>query len=170
MKYLQANPKTPIGEYVDHIVRNKEGFFEKAESYEKCLLPSLKWESHQFNKKQTSVKHQKISQLAYLLWKPGSQSFHLKGEIKTHFFHKLFMPLLPLLAFFAISPFCVRYSRNIPIFLIYGLSIFGFVVFFTLVNALVILGENQIIPPFLAMGLPFLVGFIISSQKFYRKT
>lgn len=168
MKYLQVNPKAPIGEYVDHIVRNKEGFLEKTQSYEKCLLPSLKWETSQLSQKQSSIKHQKVSQLAYLLWKGDKNSFHLQGELKTHFFHKLFMPLLSLLALLAIAPLCVGYQRNIPVFMIYAISIFGFVVFFTLTNALVILGENQVLPPFAIMLTPFLISFSLALRKFYR--
>jgi lipopolysaccharide export system permease protein len=168
MKYLHVNPKAPIGEYVDHIVRSKEGFLEKAESYEKCLLPSLKWETSTFHKKQSSIKHQKISQLAYLFLKKDKHSFHAQGEIKTHFFHKLLMPLLPLLVFLSVAPFCVSYSRNIPIFIIYAVSIFGFILFFTFTNALVILGENQVLPPFVVMLSPFLLSFGLAGKKFYR--
>ena len=168
MKYLSADPKNPVAEYADHIIRTKEGFLEKTESFEKISLPYLKWEESQLSKKQSSIKHQPISDLFLLTLKNDKRSFHLRGEIQTHFFHKVAMPLLPLLVLFGVIPFLISYSRNPPIFLIYGISIFAFVVFFTLMNALVIIGENQVLPPYIAIFSPFLLCFGVSYVKFRK--
>ena len=159
MKYLSVNPQKPLGEFVDHLVRNDAGFLEKKESYEQCILPSLKWKTSELSKKRTSVKHQKLTHLGSLLYKNQGDSFHAKGEIATYFFYKLLMPLMPFLILLGVTPYCVSYSRNPPIFLLYGISIFCFVVFFTLMDSLIIIGENQTIPPYIAMGLPFLFVF-----------
>ena len=170
MKYLNATPENPTGEYVDHIIRNKEGFLEKVESHEKHFFPLLKWDSSQLNQKQAAIKHQKISSLALLTLKNEKNSFHFQGEIKTQFLYKLAMPLLSFILLFGVIPFCVRYSRTPPLFMIYGISIFCFVVFFILMNAMIIIGENQVIPPYAAILSPFFFCFVVTYQKFYRLT
>src|SRR3990167_7199587 len=95
IKTLSTDPEKPIGEFVDHIVRNKQGFLEKQESYDRVLLSRLKWNTNQLNQKQSSIRHQKISELTSHLCHQDQYSFHKQGEIKTHFMYKLLMPLLP---------------------------------------------------------------------------
>ncbi len=169
MKYLQANPHHPIGEYVDHITRNKDGLLLKQESYEKYFFPNLTWDESLWSKKQSSIKHQKISELLPLyLRQQSSSSFHLQGEIKTHLFYKIAMPLLSFLVFLGVAPFCVRYSRSPPVFMIYGCAIFAFVVFFAWINAMVIIGENQILSPSVVIFLPFLLCFSVAYWNFRR--
>ncbi len=169
MKYLNADPKKPIGEYVDHLTRNKDGLLEKTKSYEKCRLPLLKWEFKELNKKQSTIKYQKISSLALLLLKKDPGSFHLQGEVKTHFFYKLAIPLISFLILIGILPHCVSYSRTSPVFLVYAVSIFSFVVFFTLIHSMLIIGENQTIPPYVAIFAPMLITFVSLYPKYLKK-
>ncbi len=157
IKYLNADPKKPLGKFVDHIVRNEGGFLEKKESYEQCLLPSLKWETSELYKKQSSPKHQKISQLARAYLHHERESFYSRGEVATYLIYKIIMPLMPFVVLLGIAPYCVSYSRNPHVFLLYGISIFCFVVFFTLLDSLLIIGKNQTLPPYVAIGAPFLL-------------
>lgn len=166
IKYLSADPQKTLAQYVDHITRNEEGFLEKKESYEQCLLPALKWKTSELKKKQSSIKHQKISNLISLFLKKDQESFHAQGELLTYFSYKLLMPLLPFLILLGILPRCIGYSRNPPLFLLYGISIFCFIVFCTLVDSMIIIGENQIIHPFIAIGAPFLLVFLGSFWSF----
>ena len=166
MKYLSTDPSKPLGEFVDHIARTNSGFLEKKESYEQCILPSLKWKINELYKKQTSSKYKKISQLAKVLYKNEGDSFHSTGESATYFFYKLAMPLMPFLILLGVVPYCVNYSRDPPIFLLYGISIFCFVVFFTLMDSLIIIGENQTVPPYIAIWLPFLLVTGVCYRKF----
>ncbi len=166
MKYLSADPQKPLAEFVDHIARGESGLLEKKESYEQCILPSLKWKSSELYKKQSASKYQKISKLTRSFIKGEGDSFHAKGESATYLFYKLMMPLMPFLILVGVSPYCVSYSRNPSTFLLYGISIFCFVVFFTLIDSLIIIGENQTAPPYVAMCLPFLLAFGGFYQKF----
>ncbi|MES2200580.1 MAG: LptF/LptG family permease [Chlamydiota bacterium] len=167
MKYLNADPNHPVGEYVDHLVRNKEGFLENVESFEKKLIPDLKWTHKQLNKKQSSIKHQKISHLAHLIWSSKTGSLHVKGEIETYFFYKLIMPLLSFLVLIGVLPFCIKYSRTPPLFMIYGPAIFCFVVFFTLMNAMTIIAENNVLPPYIAICAPLVLFLGATYKRFY---
>jgi len=167
MKYLSADPHNPIGEYMDHIVRNKEGFFEKAESIERGRLPSLVWSTKELHKKQSSVRYQKVSQLASLMWNSSNNSLYFRGEVATYLFRKITMPFLSFLVLIGLFPFCITYSRTPPTFLIYGISLFCFVVFFTLLNAMVIIGANHVLPPYVAIFLPFVVLFSLTYKRFH---
>lgn len=166
IKYLSADPHKPVGKFVDHILRNENGFLEKKESYEQCVLPSLKWKTSEPYKKQYSPKHQKLSQLAKSFIRHERDSFYSSGEVATYLFYKIIMPLMPFAILLGIAPYCVNYSRNPPIFLLYGISIFCFVVFFTLMDSLLIIGKNQTLPPYIAMGLPFLLLLGVCYKKF----
>jgi lipopolysaccharide export system permease protein len=167
MKYLSADPAKPVGEYMDHIVRNKEGFLEKAESIDKGLVSSLFWSTKELHKKQSAVRYQKLSELFSLMWNNTNHSLHFRGEMATYLFRKLAMPLLPFLVLIGVFPFCVTYSRSTPFFLIYGLSLFCFIVFFTLLNAMVIIGSNHVLPPYVAIFLPFLFLFSVTYKRFH---
>lgn len=168
MKYLSADPEHPIGQYVDHIVRNKEGSLEKIDSFEEKLIPSLKWTMQHLNKKQASIKHQKISHLAQLVWNNRKGSLHFKSEFETYFFYKLLMPLLSFLVLIGVIPYCVKYSRTPPLFMIYGPAIFCFVVFFTLMNAMTIISENNVLPPYIAISAPLIFFILLTHKKFYK--
>ena len=166
MRYLSTDPKKPIARFADHLVRSKEGVLEKVDSFDSINLPYLQWQETQLFKKQSSIKYQKLSNLLLLSLQTDHKSFHMQGEIKTHFFYKLLMPLLPLLSLLFVTPSLTRYSRSLPIFAIYGVSIFLFVLFFALVSALVIIGENQILSPHIAIFSPFLLFFAVSYPRF----
>jgi lipopolysaccharide export system permease protein len=156
IKYLNADPHKTLGQYVDHLIRNEQGFLEKKESYEQCLLPSLKWKTSELRKKQSSIKNQRFSKLFSLLLKNDRDSFHARGEISTYFFYKALMPFLSFLVLLGILPYCIIYSRNFPLFLLYGGAIFAFALFCTFTDAMIIIAENQIVHPAIALGLPFL--------------
>lgn len=164
IKLLNLDVSTPIGEYVDHIIRNEDGCLEKKESYEKCLLPSLKLSQTGLNKKQFAIKNKKISTL--IKTSKDSDSFHTQGELLTCLFHKISSSFYPLLIFLGVVPFCVRYSRAPPIFFIYTIASFCFIVFFTLMNAMLILGENQILPPII-ICLPLILSIGVCFFNFY---
>lgn len=168
MKYLSADPNNPTGEYIDHMVRNGDGFLENVESFTQKTLPFLKWTPNDLSKKQASIKHQRITKLGTLLLKPTEGSSLIRREVQTHFFRKLAMPLLPFLVLIAVVPFCITYSRNPALFMIYGLAIFSFVVFFTLIDAMTIISENRVIPPYIAIFSPFALCLGLTYKKFHK--
>lgn len=169
MKYLSADPSHPIGEYVDHIIRSPDGLLQKKESFITCHLPQLQWEKNQLNTKQSQTKYQKISTLIQRASEEKKQSsFHLDGEIRTYLWYKLLMPLLPLLTVVGVIPSCVRYTRSLPLFLLYSNGIFAFIVFFTFIDAMLIVSENQVLSPITAIVTPFILMSMICGYRFYQ--
>jgi lipopolysaccharide export system permease protein len=155
IKHLKADPNQPLAEHVDHLVRTKDGFFEKAESFDSQLLTQLKWQRDMTRNQFVPFENRSLSALYRLYFRKDSTSSYDGAQILTHFNFKLAMPLLSLLVVVACAPFCVRYSRKTSVFFIYALALFGFLAFFTLMDAAVILGENHVTSPLIAIFAPF---------------
>ncbi len=162
MRYLNANPDRPEGRFIDHLVRSPQGHFEKKESVEKKLFEGMSWDRNPPRKGFTPLENRSISQLYTMGFRQKCTSY-VKMELLTHLCYKATIPFLSLLAVAAVSPFCVRYARRKPLFLLYAVSLFGYIAFFTLMDAAVILGENRvaappvaIFTPLLLCGLPFI--------------
>ena len=155
IKYLQADPERPIGEYVDHLSRTKEGYFEKRSSFDSLLLKGLKWRSDLPRKGFIPFENRSISNLYHMLKEDQKLSHYQTNELLTQILFKATMPLLPLIVLISCAPFCIRHGRQVPQLLIYSLSLFGLIGFIALMDAAVILGENATVSPFVAIFLPF---------------
>jgi len=166
MKYLDADPTNPVGHYVDHITRNAKGHLEKVESFEQIRFPYLEWDLSLGRKKNLSVKYKKPSHL--LSSCASSHSSLMYSHIQTHLFRKIATPFLPFFILMGIVPCCTSYSRNLPITLIYTVSIGCFVLFFALLNALTIIGEHRIIHPAYAIFSPFILTFLLTCKRCYK--
>ncbi len=75
-------------------------------------------------------------------------------QVLTHFLFKIAVPLISLLVVVASAPFCLNYSRTPPVFFTYAIALFGFIAFFALMDAAVILGENHVVSPYIAILAP----------------
>lgn len=168
MKYLNADPENPLAHYVDHLQRNKEGFFEKKESSKSFLLKDLKWQRDIPRKGLIPFENRSISELAKLLFGKNKLSYSEKSEIQTQFFFKLVMPFLCLLVVVGTAPYCIKYARDGTPFILYAIALFSFVAFFAFMDAAVILGENHTFSPFWTIFSPFLIGFGFFGYKFAR--
>lgn len=168
IKYLKTDPKNPQAFFIDHIKRNASGQLEKVDSCDHKLLTELKWDSKMTLVGKTPVENRKISELFFFfIHKTQTNSYQLP-EITTHFLFKLLMPLLSLLVIMAVAPSCLSYSRNTPTFVIYCIALFGFITFFTLIDACLILGENRVLSPYLVIITPFAVAGGFFGMKLLR--
>lgn len=168
MKYLKADPQNPLAQYVDHLQRNKDGFFEKKESAKELLLTDLKWQKDLPRKGFVPYENRSISELAKILLGKSPLSHYAVSEIQTQLFVKIAMPFLCLLVVIAAAPSCIKYSRSSSPFFLYAIALFSFISFFTFMDAAVILGENHTFSPFWTIFTPFFAGFGIFGYKFLR--
>ncbi len=155
MKYLTADPENPTAKYIDRLVCNPQGFFEKKESFSKRVFSEISWEKELHRKGYTPYENRSVSELFQLGYLKKIPPF-MKMEVRTQLYYKCFIPFLSLLVVIAAAPFCIRYSRTTSPFLIYACSLFAYIAFFTLMDAAVILGENRVASPFCAIFVPFL--------------
>jgi lipopolysaccharide export system permease protein len=168
IKTLSTDPKNPIAEHADHLLRQNDGTLYKAESYEKCRLNGLKWDGHLSRKGSIPIENRKLSQLFKVLFHTSEISKKQASEVLTYFSFRIVMPILSFLVVLAIAPFCIRYSRTIPVFFIYAGGLFGYIAFFTLMDACVILGKNHTLHPLVALLVPFGLCSGFFSLKFIK--
>ena len=165
--------KIPIGKYVDFLSRTPEGEIVKVASYDEIAFPEIEFCSQALFNAVHPPRMQSISQLArHVGWKQAKFGMgkmnDREAEAATHFYFKLMIPFACLLAVLGPAPYCLRFSRHLPIFLIYALSLFGLITFFTFMNALVILGVGQVIPPLLVILIPQTIFFLILGWKYAK--
>jgi len=157
MQTLSADKENPVGDYVDHLIRNKEGNFEKVESFEHYRFGKFKWQPDPTGKGFIPLENRKLSELFRLLVQKDKTTAYEYPQALTYFLFKLAIPFLSLIVVAAAAPFCVRHGRHLPLFFTYAIALFAFIGFFALMDGAVILGENQILSPYLVVLLPFLL-------------
>lgn len=165
---LSPSTSEPVGYSVDHLKRNDEGFLVAAESVSVKTFSDMHFNQEQLLKSVTLPEAQSLSELYTKIPGHGNALSEKEAYLKTTFYYKLAMPWLCLLAILASAPFCIRFSRTLPVFFIYALSIFGLAAFYLVMEATVVLGERQMIDPVVAIGVPFACFFGIFGYRFAR--
>ncbi len=160
MKTLQINP--PIGYFVDHFQRKK--LLEKTESFDQKTFDDLPLTVETAPKPFVPFESRSLTTLLREAIYDSSE----RAMVRTHLHYKIALPLLPLLLLFTIAPSTLLFSRNRPTFLIVATSLFGFISLMIIYDSLLILGENQVLAPWLAMWLPFALILAFSLRKFAR--
>jgi len=168
MQYLSAEPDNPRGTRVDHLERLENGAFTKTQSFASTILTELKWKEETPRRGFIPFENRSIRELLTLYRNDPLLSSYEKNEVLSQLLFKCTIPLLSILVILAASPFCLTNERNLTQFRIYGLALFGFVSFIALMDAMVILGENNTLSPFLVILSPFILFFGLSSWKFTK--
>lgn len=170
MKYLSDNPSHPLGMYVDHMERNKKGLLEKTQSFPSYVFHDLKWKEKMIRQGNLPVANRSISSLIHLS-SQKEQSFSYKtSDLQTELIYKLTIPLLALLIPLAVAPYCISYSRKLPVYRIYAISLLSYIILYAFIDATLILGKNQVIPSLLAAGGPIFLSLGWSSYQFIKRT
>jgi lipopolysaccharide export system permease protein len=168
IKSLDPNPHQPKGQFIDHLKRNEDGIFEKTESFENRVFKEIKWDPDRPPKGFVPMENRSISDLCRLLFHKKTTTSYEKAQVATQLYFKLIISLLPFLVVLGAAPFCIPYSRGLPVFLIYAVALFGYITFFTGMDAMTILGGNQVLSPFLAIFAPFALCTFLASWKFTK--
>ena len=168
MKTLQNSTPHPVGTYVDVLQRNKKGQMEKVASYDTKIFESLHLNFDLQNHFETSMENRSITQLLQMTVKKTPLFLEHRPQVHTFLYFKLFMPWLPVLVLIGVIPFCVISSRNYPTFLVFSLTIFGNIAFFTLMDGCVVLGEMRVASPFWAIFTLPIVFFFIFGPRFIK--
>lgn len=150
MKRLKIDSKPPTAYFTDHLIRSEKGQFEKIESFPLLPLPELLWEKGAALQKFVPLENRSLTTLFHQAHSSSSE----KHSIFSHLYYKLALSLSPLLILLHIAPHAFRFSRNKSSFLFVTCSLFSFLGFTTLLNGMLILSENQVIPALLAIWGP----------------
>lgn len=159
----------PEGLYVEHLERNPQGELVRTESAEEKLFPEMHFNKATLFETITTAYEQSLSEL----WKKLPQQHHEMSEKAAQalaaFYFKLAMPWLCLFAIMAPIPSCVRSTRQLPVFAIYASSIFGLVAFYLVMDASLVLGERNTLPPSVAIWVPFGLFASAVTLRFFKK-
>jgi len=157
-----------IGLGVDHFTRTGYNPFSLSESFDETHLFDMPTVVYQEEKKTTPYEQLSCSELLYHFISTSEKETLDYHQAMTHFWHKLVMPLFPLLLFFVLVPLCTSYTRFKRTAAIYTVGVCVFVGFYTLTNALMILGEHHMIPASIATIGPFVLLGIPSIYCYYK--
>jgi lipopolysaccharide export system permease protein len=167
---LKANDGVLIGKMVEHLERDSEGALILSERFDEKVFQETV-----FDKKTLIESTITPDALSLSVLKEKRSSFQAifsekEAILVTNYYYKLAIPWLCFLAVIAPIPLCITFSRTLPIFLIYAISLFGLVTFYLIMDASLILGERQLLPPALAIWVPFSLFFTFFGIRFCRST
>ena len=165
MKRLYPFEETPKGELVDFLERNIEGTLEKTTSKETFLFPDLIVDTDTLEIDAQPAETLALSTL-FVYGNKGTPD--QKAMLWSWFWYKLLIPLICLLATLAPAPYCMRFERNLKIFLIYALGLFLLLSLFTILDAALIIAEHQILPSYIAIATPILIFALFFAWKWKK--
>ncbi|MFT4552548.1 MAG: lipopolysaccharide export system permease protein [Chlamydiales bacterium] len=157
MRYLFPHIEQPVGRFVDHLIRNTEGKLVLFESFEETTFTDMRFDPELLRAALSPPEQQSLSQLWRHLPLGKKHLTDKEAQVLTAFSYKTAIPWVCLLAVIAPAPFCMVFTRNLRIFLIYSIGIFTFVAFFTIMDAATVLAENQVASPLSIIWSPMLL-------------
>ncbi|OGN64936.1 MAG: hypothetical protein A3E80_02530 [Chlamydiae bacterium RIFCSPHIGHO2_12_FULL_49_9] len=148
--------------FADHFIQKDQ--LIKNNSFDTITLTDLPWDPNASLSRFVPFENRPIS----TLFSQAKTASSAKAGIFSHLYYKLALPLLSFLILFAISPIALRFSRNLSPFLIAACSLFGFIALKTILDGMLILGENQVLPASFAIWSPLILLFALSLRPFLR--
>lgn len=168
IKYLSPNVEVAKGFFVDHLIRQPNGVLFHEAAYQTLDFPLIKFNPEVLQSAILDPDLLSISELLQEASQLSPESNEKDSKILTALYWKLLMPLLCLIAIIAPAPYCVRFSRHLPIFLIYMCSLFGLITFYMFMDAAQVVAKRQVIAPLWAIGSPFLILSGIFGWRYYK--
>lgn len=169
IKELEIATATPTGFSVDTFKRSPEGALLNVDYAPQMSFPHIVFDKKRLHDTLTQPEALSLTEL----WKKLPAGQRVKSEkqarLVSTFHHKITTPWLCLLAVVAPAPFCMRFSRRFPIFLVYACGLFGFMAMYIAMDAAHVLGRRQFVDPLLAIWLPFLFFTALSTIKYARR-
>lgn len=162
IKYLKVHSQPVQGRFAEHFIRNPDGNLEKIESLEHPVFPDLQWNHSASLQKFIPFEDRPL----FLLLQQAASKGAEKQKSAAHLHYKLALPLVPFLMLLSIAPFAFRFSRGASAFLFASCCFFAYVGLRTLLDALLILAENQVFSPFIAIWGPLALCFAVSLYFF----
>ncbi len=165
-KYLFLDSFPIKAKHVDHLIK-ENGFFKKIDSFDEHLFSDMKIDINDSASIFVPYDNRSISTL-YKQKNAKIASQKELAEISTHLNYKLAMPFVSILIILSIFPFLIKFSRNISIFFISCFSLFGFVIFYTLMDSALILSENAVMPAFICIWSPLIISLVFFGKRYLK--
>lgn len=166
MKYLYPHSHPPQGVYVEFLHRNSSGNITLLESAEKASLNNLVFNKDKLQEAALIPELQPMSSLWKRLPKPNATVSPREAQLATAFYQKATLPWLCLIAVLLPAPFCIRFNRNLSLFLLYCAGIFSFISFYLFMDALTVLARRQLADPAYLIIPPIAILLCISLYRY----
>jgi lipopolysaccharide export LptBFGC system permease protein LptF len=148
-KSVDYKNNTLMGNWVDVIEKNSFGRYEKSKSHEKLELP---FEITNIKKVYFESHKMPISKTFQCITDPNLSQSLDRAVLKTSLFHKLTSPLFSLMIITFLLALFFRKNFLNP-YLSFLTAIFAYLLFYSIEKTFIILGENYIVSPFIAVVL-----------------
>lgn len=168
MKYLSPALTPPTGYFVDHLVRNEKRELVQEKAFLELPFAGIKFNQDLLQSAIIDPDTLPLTELAAQVMENRNDLHEKESKVLSALYWKLAIPWLCLFAIIAPAPYCVRFARQLPIFLIYVFSLFGLIAFYTLMDAAEVMAKRQVLSPLMAIGFPFLVVFFVVGWRFKR--
>lgn len=153
--------KHPYAQYIDCFHRNSEGVYQKNATYHHLEISDLMLDPTMLLKKYAPFENRPISRL----FSERKTSGLDKEPISAHFHMKIATALIPFLIALGSLPSLFCFSRTKSIFSIACGSLFALISFITVLDGMLILAENRVLPPAFSIWILWLVAFIFSLKQ-----
>ncbi|MCP5491649.1 MAG: LptF/LptG family permease [Chlamydiales bacterium] len=167
MQSLKLLPNCLEGYHVDHLKRDTSNNLVLTDTHEFLPMPQIHIETLAKTNFFTPFSARSITELNQLLKSPSVYYQQNHSAIESQIFYKMLCPMLALIAVLAVLKPAMRYRRFTNNFLIYTLSLLGFITVCAVLNAAVIIGEARVVPPVFAVGLPIAALFTYFGGRFF---
>lgn len=165
---LKPHPSPPFAEYVEIFKRSGKDLLTLASAKEEMEISELRFNKKRLMETITPADELSLTNLFKNLRKSSSSNSEKEARLYTSFYRKLALPWLALLAVIGVAPFCLYFTRQLSIFLIYTGAIFGLVAIYLIMDAATVLGERQVVSPFAAIFVPFTFFVGVFIFRFWR--
>ncbi len=155
IKRLNLEGTKATAYFAEYFARDENQKLIKASSHKEIIFDAFQLPDNVTRKGYIAVESASISRLFTLL--RHHQTMYFNAEVMTYLLYKLCIPWLSPFIVMLIIPFCINYSRFDAKIGLYALAIVSLTGYCALLDALVILGKNQRIPPLFAIGVPFAI-------------
>lgn len=168
IKYLYPYTSTVTGYFVDQLIRQPSGELAHQESFDKLYFNTIRFNQEVLQSTLIEADALSLSDLWQQLPSNQEDLSEKESKIRTAFYWKLVIPWLCLLAILAPIPFCLSFSRTLPVFFIYVCGVFGLIAFYLLLDAAQVISKRQVLDPLWAITVPFLTLLAFFSWRFIK--
>jgi len=169
IKYLSHHPEISQGKYVDDIVRQPNGELIQQASYDEYFFPQMRFNQEVLISNIIEPDVLPIYRLSQEVIQLNTEMSEKESKLLTAFYWKLTIPWLCLIAILFPAPFCVHFSRHFHLFFIYVGSLFGLIAFYLYLDAIQVVANRQVLPPFWVIFVPYLVVIGCTGWRYFRK-
>lgn len=151
--------------FADHLTR-QDNLLEMTASYPNIHLPDLKFHEQRLEATITTPEELPLTALFSKLSSNPAMT-EKEAQQATYFYRKLLLPWFCLAVILAVTPSCCRVTRQLPVYAIFAVSLFGLVALYLTLNAVTVMAMRQVISPALAL-LPIFLLLLIPTALWVR--